>query len=229
MCWTGPPVSVNIGGVRLHVGVAAAAVSACMVNYGSPQLLLIEIVAVALHEMTHLFVMLYYGCSRPSVEVLPGGIRMRADGFESLGYRQAAVVSLCAPAANLLAGFVFYLFWRRAPAALLRRAFVVHFVLGGVNLLPMSFLDGGRALQTCLASAGHSAAAESLGRGANAVCLSGIGVLLLFLAFRRIFTVPLWVFFLYCLAASAAARKKNIDFFEKEEYDKPVIMPKEIL
>lgn len=188
---------VEIGGVALRFGVAAAAFCACILNYGSARLFWFGALAVMLHESTHLLLMLYFGCRRITVEVLPGGVRIQSDDLLKLGYRQTGAVFFIAPLANLAACAVFFLCSRWVPDPVLRQNAAVHLALGGVNLLPLSFLDGGRTLRCLLASL-RGSAADAWAKGADAACLLLLAAALLLLALLRIFPVPLYVFCLYC-------------------------------
>ena len=203
-------MSVKLFGVRLHVGVFAAAAIACMVNYGQSGLYAVFFGSVALHESVHLLLMRAFGCRRPSVEVLPGGVRIRDEDFVRLGYLPTAVCLLGAPVVNLLAAGVLLLCCdNAAPNEWLRQAVLVNGGLGIVNLLPLSILDGGCALDNLLRASGRENLAVRAAFISDALCLSFIGCLtaLTFL-FRRP-SVPLLIFFVYCLTAVLSGRKNK--------------------
>ena len=205
-------MSVEIGGFRIRVGVAAAAFLACLINYGGARLFLAGMLAAALHELTHLFLMLCFGCRHAVLELFPGGVRIRSQEFEAMGYRQTAVCLLGAPAVNLFFGALLIRFGRIALSVLVLRAALVNLSLGAVNLLPMSFLDGGRALECLLLSHGDLPEARSVANAADAVCLLLIAATIIVLSFLKIFPLSLYGFFVYCLAA-VWTNKKKIDFF----------------
>ena len=208
-------MSVEFGGVALRFGVAAAAFCACLLNYGSAELFVGGTVAVILNELTHLLLMRYFGCGQVSVDVLPGGVRMHSEDLRRLGYRQTCAVYLAAPAGNLLAGGILIGLHRWIPSSTLFRHAVAHLALGCVNLLPMSFLDGGRAL-ICLMNASRALPDSGrMGQRVNYICLFLLLLVLFLSACRRIFPLPLYVFLLYCavmvifLSKAAASHRKR--------------------
>ena len=196
-------MSVSICGVRVHIGVLAAAAAACIVNYSALRFCAAGFLAVILHESSHLLAMRLYGCRRASVEILPGGVRIDSPAFESLDRRRTTVCLLCAPAANLVAGSLLLIVFRFSAFEAARDAAEINLALGAVNLLPLSFLDGGRALEVWLSCA---ALPESFRRFMDAVdliCLVVMGAAILILAFHRVYPASFYLFAVYCVIASA--------------------------
>ncbi len=222
-------MSVEIGTVRLRIGFFTAVCLACLTHFSSLRLFALSFLFICLHELTHLLMMRFFGCRRTFIEVLPGGVRMTAEDLPAVGYRRTAVVLLSAPAANLLSGALLLWLARRFSAPFLRQAALVDMTLGAVNLLPLSILDGGRALQCVIASHSRLPDAGKAAWIADAVCLSAIGFALALLAYRRVFPVPLFCFFLYCVFSLSVRRKKTVDFSRKKAYDSGVITSKEPL
>ena len=200
-------MSVKLGGLRLKIGFSAAAFAALLLNRGPWRLLALSAAAVMLHELTHLCCMRRCGCRQPTVEILPGGVMIRADGFSALGYRQAALCLISAPAANLLVGGVFLL---AAPKDAERARFfgMANLALGAVNCLPLSFLDGGKTLECLLAIRGMERAAR-IRRRTDSVCL------LLMLSAAAVMTaygmrpLPYTVFCLYCLIRTVVQHRND--------------------
>ena len=195
-------MSVNLFGVRIHLGVFAAAAIACFINYGEPSVYAVGFCSVVLHEATHLIVMKAYGCNNPSVEILPGGVRIASDDFYRLGYMQSAVCLLSAPVANLMFGVVCLLFWKWNGSGWLRTAEQVNLCLGFLNLTPLSFLDGGRALGCMMHAAGKDRVANCAAVLLDLLSLSVMGGILVYTAVGHHFSVAFLLFFLYCLVAS---------------------------
>ncbi len=200
---------VEIRGVALRFRVAAAVFCACWINYGSASRFFFAALAIVLHEATHLLLMRYYGCRHVTVDVLPGAVRIRSDDFLRMGYRQTAIVLLCAPVGNLLAGTVFLLCGSRYSVPVLFQNAALHLALGGINLLPMSFLDGGKALQCFLAGRGGPAHAGMPAKAADGVCLAVLAGAILLLAARRIFPAALYLFFIYCAVTALLPGKRQ--------------------
>ena len=194
---------LDIAGVRIHIGFAAAAFAAWALNSGRRRLYAIGFAAVLLHELTHLFLMRRYGCRHPSVEVLPGGVRISSDDAQRLGYRQTALVLLGAPAVNLAVGAAFLCAGWYAPHDVLRETAAVNLALGAVNLLPLSFLDGGRALGEYAVCRSGGAAAAGYAFVLDGVCCVLLLAAAAVLAVQHLFPVPYYAFCLYCCVMAA--------------------------
>ena len=199
---------LNIAGVRIHVGFAAAAFAAWALNSGRRRLYAIGFAGVLLHELTHLFLMRRYGCRRSVVEVLPGGVRISSDDARRLGYRQTLLVLLGAPAVNLVLGTAFLCARRFAPYAVLREAAAVNLALGAANLLPLSFLDGGRALWEYIAYR-YGDAAAGKASAADGICCALLLAAAAALALRGIYPIPYYAFCLYCLVLFTCGKKSG--------------------
>lgn len=141
---------LKLGDLRLRVGFLFTAFLALAVQGGSRGVLLPLFFAALLHEAAHLVCLRKFGCRGLTLSLLPGGARLEGAAFAALSYRQALAAALAGPACNfMLAGLTALLGCvRPLPAA---RSFLrVNLMLGGVNLLPLSFLDGGAALSALL-------------------------------------------------------------------------------
>ena len=202
-------MSIDVGKVRITVGFFAAAFIACAVNYGDPGILALGCFSVALHEITHLLFLLRYHCRYTKAEILPGGIRISTPDFDSLSYRRAAVCLLSAPVCNILLAVCFRLLGRRFHTELFFRAAAVNLSLGAVNLLPLSFLDGGRALELLLRRRVSFRLADRILRISDISCLFLIGSAVVILCFYGSFSLPLAAFFFYCLLAAVRGQKNK--------------------
>jgi len=105
------------------------------------------LMAAAVHESGHLLMLKLLGVHMTSFELSPLGVVIQMDSSQ-LSYPQELMTVLAGPAVNLLCGTIFSLLAARhaelfAPAG-------AHWVLGLFNLLPVSPLDGGRALRIAL-------------------------------------------------------------------------------
>ena len=202
-------MSVDIGRIRIRIGFAAAAFLACVLNCGDPGIFFIGIFSAILHELTHLSLMALFGCRFPAVEIVPGGVRIMAPEFEGLNYRRSFVCLVSAPLVNLLAGIVLYCVGTAVPSDFIRKLSLANLVLGGINLLPMSFLDGGRALENRLLCRDPSRTVDRIMLASDTACLVLFAVVLLVLSLRRYFSVPFTAFFFYCLISVLTMRKKR--------------------
>lgn len=132
--------------VRISYGFCAMI---CLLGWLDEKLCFWFLTAGAIHEMGHVLYL--------TVRKIPiTGFALRASGavlqIPQLPYGQEAAAAAAGPAASLLLGLI-----------LLRYASlgaVISFLLGGVNLLPLFPLDGGRILQAILFSVLPSERAE---------------------------------------------------------------------
>ena len=201
-------MSIKLGGLRLRVGFFAAAFTALLLDRGPWRLLALSGMAVLLHELTHLFCMRRCGCPHPTLEILPGGVMIRSEGFGALGYRQAAFCLASAPAVNLLTGGVLLL---TVPedAEWARFFGTANLALGIVNCLPLSFLDGGRTLECLLTAAVGTENVVRFRKLADPICLLLMAAVAAALTIRGARPLPYYAFCLYCLLTAAARHGKR--------------------
>ncbi|MBQ6066134.1 MAG: hypothetical protein IJK89_04865 [Clostridia bacterium] len=200
---------IELRGTKVRLGFAAAAVAACLMNTVSPALLAAGALGVLIHELTHLLLMRYFGCRHSRVEILPGGVKIVSAEFETLGYRQASICLLGAPAVNLLLSAVFSAAKASYGYEWMRDAAAGNLLLGAVNLLPMPFLDGGRSLEYLLSCRISVQAARSAVRKTGAVCLLLMAAYSVFLFLTGHCPVGFLLFFGYCLAAQLSGMAKK--------------------
>ncbi|MBQ6119217.1 MAG: hypothetical protein IJK98_08295 [Clostridia bacterium] len=200
---------IKIGGVSVHFGFAAAVFFACALNTDKWDVYAIGFAGILLHELTHLFFMALFGCRHFRFELLPGGVRLSSEEAEALGYRETMVVLLSAPVVNLLSGGVLWGCGRLALSFLLREAAAIHLTLGLANLLPLRFLDGGRAMEMYLLDRYSDAAMLKITKLADAICLILLTVSAVILTLRKTYLFSFYVFFQYCLFMTVISAKKN--------------------
>ena len=201
---------VKLGGITLRVGFTAAAVFACLVNAGSSRAYLCGLLSVLIHELTHLFILVLFGCPSCGITVLPGGVRIDTPAFDCLTNCQAAACLLSAPAVNLLIGIVLYPLI--PPSSSGTSPALLNITLGTVNLIPMSFLDGGRALDRLFLSRLSDTARRKSIRSIDCLCLFVLVLFTVVLAVGRVYPIPFYLFVIYCFAASFSSRKNHVAF-----------------
>lgn len=105
------------------------------------------ILAAALtHELAHCLALRLFGVRAGELRITVLGAEITAD-CRSLPYSRELVAILAGPAANLLCGLILAVAGRWFPRGDWWYAFAgAHLILGGLNLLPLRALDGGRAL-----------------------------------------------------------------------------------
>ena len=126
-----------------------------------------------------------------------------------MGYLPTVICLLSAPLANLLLAFLLMIACRFIKSEIILQAAFVNLALGGINLLPMSFLDGGRTLETVLACRVGAFRKDRIMLSLDVICLFVLVAVSVIFAFRRVFPVPLYVFFFYTVFSVMTTRKKN--------------------
>ena len=122
--------------VRISYGFCAMI---CLLGWLDEKLCFWFLVAGAIHELGHVLYL--------TVRAIPiTGFTLRASGavlqVPQLSYGQEAFAAAAGPVASLLLGLILL---RWAP-----KGAIVSFLLGGINLLPLYPLDGGRILRAIL-------------------------------------------------------------------------------
>ncbi len=141
---------IKFPGINIKITPAFAVFFAFGANIFKNYTFLYSFLFALFHEAVHIVSLRVCGCHETVLEFLPGGIKMYSSGLGSLSHKKTIICTLSAPVANILTGALFYcafLVWNKTA---FNECAVINFMLGGVNLLPMSFLDGGRALSASL-------------------------------------------------------------------------------
>ena len=202
-------MSVDFCGIRIRVGFTAAVFLACIANQGNWITILTGIGSVFLHEMTHLIFMERFGCRHATVDVLPGGVRIRCPEFDAMGSRQAMICLISAPVVNLTAALLLYLFSRRCFQEYLFQAAILNLTLGAVNLLPLSFLDGGRALYLLISIRYPVNGTERISFVIDVTLLVLMTAAAFVLICLRVISFHYYFFVAYCFLAVLTSHKKN--------------------
>lgn len=135
--------------VKIHVTFFFAAALAFALNSENAARVGAVFAGALLHECAHLALLLSYGCTGLTLTLRPGGAVISGAGAEMLPPQKLLVAVLAGPAVNLTLAGALALCARRWRAGPLYYAAGVNLLLGAANLLPLGFLDGGRAL-ACL-------------------------------------------------------------------------------
>lgn len=143
-------MSVKIGSLKIHISFLFAAAVCFYLNTPYGENFIIVFVCALLHEMMHLIFLMGFGCKRLQLSVLPGGAKISGQGVESLSYKQNLFVCLSAPMLNIFLGVLLFVFYKFTHSHKIFECALINFALGIINLLPMSFLDGGRGLESFL-------------------------------------------------------------------------------
>ena len=110
---------------------------------------LILLASAALHEFAHLFFLCRFGTEITSISVFPFGIDIRAD-TSLLSYKKELICTLAGSFSNLIFAFFSYLLLLLSPSPVLMFFALSNLFLGLINLIPLSFFDGGKAIRLIL-------------------------------------------------------------------------------
>lgn len=138
-------MTFRIGGCRVAVGIPFLTVLALMLALDRSGMAFAGLVCAGMHEAAHIFAMKALG-------ELPEQMRFTAFGIDLVreekgrSYYRDALVSLAGPAANLACGGFCLCF----PGGRQSFYFIASLVLFGLNILPVTPLDGGQALRSIL-------------------------------------------------------------------------------
>ena len=107
------------------------------------------LISAALHEAAHLFFLRRYGAEILSVSVYPFGIDISAD-TRRLSYKKELICTLAGCLANAAFAAISGLVFKALPSSELLFFMLCNGFLCIINLIPLSFFDGGRALRLLL-------------------------------------------------------------------------------
>ncbi len=121
--------------------------SFCMIYFGMWQIYLTYILALILHELSHLLVARLLHHNLTNVLFMPYGVSIDARG-EYISPSHEVAIALAGPVCNILIVMISVCIWWMYPSmyAYTKNFVDVNIVLALFNLLPILPLDGGRAL-----------------------------------------------------------------------------------
>lgn len=190
---------LNFGRLKMHISPFFAVFLALSANILEGRIYLLSFLSVFIHEMTHILFLFANGCDSANMNFYPGGIKLSSDGFSRLPYKKTVACTLSAPAVNIIFGFILYFSNLFADISVLSQWSAINFIMGFVNLLPLPFLDGGRALRAVLCEySSDLQKTEKICDVCTLICLAGMFAALFFLAVFGFFHVVMLFFFVYC-------------------------------
>ena len=189
---------INAGRIKLHIGISFALIFAVLANTGAGTTFVLTFAASLLHELTHLFLLFKCGCTEAMLDFYPGGIKLIADGFSRLSYRNTVLCTVSAPVMNILTGALSAVFGKITQSPFLTEFAGISLALGIVNLLPLRFLDGGRALNAFLLQKKDIVTAGKICDFFAIISLIIIGGLFFYALINKENYIFILFFFIYC-------------------------------
>lgn len=141
---------VKIGRITVYISFYFAVFLAVAANIAGGRNLLLSFCFSFIHEAVHLIFLHFSGIKKAEIKLFPAGIKICCEGINMLSYRKTVLTALSAPVFNLISGAAFFFFYQIFGNEVLYVCSAVNFILGSINLLPLSFLDGGRAVHSML-------------------------------------------------------------------------------
>ncbi len=155
-----------------------------------------------IHEIIHLIFLHFSGIKRAQIVLLPAAVKIYCEGLSLLSYKRTVACTLSAPVFNIFAGAFFYALSGIYTLEELKICCAINFILGIINLFPMEFLDGGRAIRAVLCRKHSEESVQYIMK-----ILSAVSLIFLFFVFfigcvfGRVQTFLL-IFCVYCLVGT---------------------------
>ena len=166
----------SIGGVRIEISFLFCILLSCLVLFDRG-VFLFAFLMVCVHEIAHLFAMLLFGVKIDGIALEPFGILIKKELKALLYYQNMCIVFAGCFANFLLAGICIFLYCFFEKNNIFMRFFSINIALAVFNLLPITGLDGGQALQLMIAHYRSAKNAEIIGKIASSI---GCVLLLIF-------------------------------------------------
>lgn len=200
---------ISIGSVKIHIGFLFAAAVCLYLNSSYSSVFMLAFVSALLHEMMHLSFLISYGCKNIELTLLPSGAKISGASLKKLNYRQNIAVSLSAPVFNIILSVLLFFAYRKFTDMRILQVSELNFLLGAVNLLPMSFLDGGSAFFSLLCIKKDLFFAENVLFVCDTAVLLLLLTVIVFFMFIRIDFTAVLIFFVYCLLNTVKKCRKT--------------------
>lgn len=102
--------------------------------------------SAAIHEASHLFFLLRYRAEIQRITVFPFGIDIATETLH-LSYKKEIICTLAGSFANIASAFLGCILLKLFPSPVLLFFILCNLFLGFMNLIPLSFFDGGKAIR----------------------------------------------------------------------------------
>jgi stage IV sporulation protein FB len=138
---------------RINISVYFAIIVACILVIDNTGIAFYALLAAGLHEVGHLITLKVMRAEIEEISFKAFGVNIKLRSTVSLDYKQEIIVSLAGPLANLIVAAIAYLlsfigFHSEQFLAIC----AINIIVAVFNLLPVTPLDGGRALECLMLS-----------------------------------------------------------------------------
>lgn len=135
----------------VHIGASFYLLLFLALTVSPPAVVAAVLSAAALHELGHLAALRYFGVRLRALRLTALGAVLDAPALARLSYPRELTVTLSGIAVNFLCALPLSALGRHTGADIFYLLAGAHLVLAAFNLLPISPLDGARALALLLA------------------------------------------------------------------------------
>lgn len=200
---------IETGRLRIYISFLFALFFTVAANTSSGRAYVLMMICALFHEGVHIILLFFCGCENICLRLRPGGIAMESEGFELLSYKETVLCTLVPPVVNIFSGVIFYGCYIKVNAPVLYELSVVNIMLGAGNILPFSFLDGGRALNSVLSAIAGPHKADSICDFISVIVLIFLGILLFYIVATGKHFLFAVCFFFYCLSGYVSGKTKG--------------------
>lgn len=169
---------------------------------------LIFISAVALHEFSHIFFLCRFGAPITKVSIFPFGIDILAD-TSRISYKKELICTLSGSFANLISAAAAALLLYIKPTPHLLFFIICSIFLGTLNLIPLSFFDGGKALRLLLYDCIELDRAYYIHRSLDVLSAFILAVFSVFLLLASGFNISVCAVIIYAAVSTLAGTAKQ--------------------
>ncbi|MBE6818123.1 MAG: hypothetical protein E7517_03060 [Ruminococcaceae bacterium] len=198
----------SIGQVRVEISFLFCILLSCLVLFDSG-LFLAAFIMVCAHECAHLFAMYLCGVHIDSVELEPFGILIKKERKALAFSRQMCIIFAGCFANLFLAVISIILHCFFSEKSIFLQLFFINAALAFFNLLPITGLDGGQALQLFLSRYKCERFALNTGKTVSCFCCVLLFALGMIMSFKVRLNPSLCFFSLFLLIQTFTARTQS--------------------
>ena len=141
---------IKLGEKTVKITFLFAVFFAVAANFTGGKSILLSFLFSFIHEMIHLVFLHFAGLEKAHIVLLPAAVKIHCEGLNILSYKKTVLCTLSAPVFNILTGVVFLILRHYSPLQGLEICAAINLILGIINMFPLEFLDGGRAIRAVL-------------------------------------------------------------------------------
>ncbi len=134
---------------KIHVSVFSFFALVCFISAQGFIYSSLFLSCTLLHELSHILFMCLFGVKISKITVYPFGIDIQSD-TSRISYKKELIITLAGSASNLIFAFIGCVFLQKHPSPTLLFFVMCNLFLGCMNLIPLSFFDGGKAIRLIL-------------------------------------------------------------------------------